>query len=65
MDFSSKCYDEQMEYYEYSRDRIESLLRGINIFSFQYEDNREVIETFFNQKIEELEKVKEKEKKKV
>ena len=56
VDFSVKCYDEQLDYYEYERDRVEALLKGINMFSFKYENNRDVFEEFFKQKLDSLSK---------
>lgn len=54
VEFSCKYYCEQMDYYDYLRDCIESTAKGFSIYNSQYENNREVFAEFMEKKIKEI-----------
>ena len=54
-DFAAQYYIKQIDYYDYSRDQLESLLRGIQLYNSKYEDNDEVIRKFFDLKMSKYE----------
>ena len=68
VDFASEYYGKHVDYLEYKRDQLEMSVRGYSMINSKYEDNREVIRKFLDQKLtifEEQDKEKQKQYKKV
>ncbi len=65
VDFLTDYYNEQNAYFESERDALEFKLKGFSFFDSRNQDNREVINDFFNHKLNEYtgEKAVEKQKK--
>ena len=58
VDFATDYYHSQTHYYDSERDRIDYLFQGIDYYNPRVEDNREVIISFLNQKVDELSRKK-------
>ena len=56
VDFLCKYYGEEIDYYEYRRDKLEMELKGLSFCNSRYEDNQEVIDEFTNRVLNEIEK---------
>ena len=55
VDFASLYYGKHIDYFEYERDQLEMLLKGISLLNTKHEDNREVVGQFIDQKLSILE----------
>lgn len=62
--FLCEYYNEQIDYFDSIREALELQLKGFSYSNSSYQDNREVIDCFFNQKIKEYQGEKAVEKKK-
>ena len=51
VDFATKYYNEHIDYFDYQRDRLESLLKGFSMYNPKYQDNRDVIKRFMDEKL--------------
>lgn len=64
VDFLCEYYNEQISYFDSKRDALEFQVKGFNYSDSRSQDNREVLEEFFNRKISKYQKEKAVEKSK-
>lgn len=55
VDFSCDYYSAQTDYYDYLRDQLDMIVRGIQMYNPKYEDTRESFLAFMEEKIQEQE----------
>ena len=58
VDFSCDYYYAQTDYYDYLRDRLELIFKGIQLYNSRYEDSRDAFTKFMEEKIKGFERKK-------
>lgn len=51
VDFSTEYYSNQMDYYDYLRDKLETIMKGFQLFNPNYEDSREAFTEFMQKQL--------------
>ena len=51
VDFATEYYNSHIDYFDYQRDKLETILKGFSMYNPSKQDNRSVLEEFIDEKL--------------